>query len=131
MDMYASYVEELKADTAIDEMSLKEKALFMPGIKAKWVARLINHKNNIRNLEKQKQKLISQVIDKLKKESQVKLHLGVAKEMAENSDIAKELASKISDEKLIVDFLERVEKIFSSMSFDISNIIKIVQLETT
>jgi phenylalanyl-tRNA synthetase alpha subunit len=129
--MYASYVEELKADTAIDEMSLKEKALFMPGIKAKWVARLINHKNNIRNLEKQKQKLISQVIDKLKKESQVKLHLGVAKEMAENSDIAKELASKISDEKLIVDFLERVEKIFSSMSFDISNIIKIVQLETT
>ena len=43
----------------------------------------------------------------------------------------KEVSEKIADEKLIIDFLERAEKIFSSMSFDISNIIKIVQLETT
>jgi hypothetical protein len=131
MDMYASYVEELKKDTAVDEMSLKEKALFMPGIKAKWVARLINHKNNIRTLEKQKQKTIALILEKLKKESPIKLHSAVAKETAENSDAVKEINSKISDEKLTVDFLERVEKIFSSMSFDISNIIKIVQLETT
>ena len=131
MDKYATYVEELKNDTSVDEISLKEKALYMPGIKAKWVSRLINHKNNIRTLEKQKQKTITQIIERLKQESPIKLHSAVAKETAENSEVVKEISSKINDEKLIVDFLERVEKIFSSMSFDISNIIKIVQLETT
>ena len=131
MDIYLTYVEELKKDTAVDEISLKEKALYMPGIKAKWVARLINHKNNIRLLEKQKQKVLMQIVEKLKQESPIKLHSGVAKETAENSEAIKEISSKINDEKLLVDFLERVEKIFSSMSFDISNIIKIVQLETT
>ena len=131
MDLYSTYIEELKEDTKIDEINLKEKALYLPGIKAKWVARIINHKNNLNRLEKQKPKLINELIEKIKAESPIKLHNTIAKEKAESFPEIQELSQKISDEKNIIEFLDKVEKIFSSMSFDISNIVKIVQLETT
>ena len=63
MKVCSTYIEEIKADTGVDELSLKEKALLMPGIKAKWVSRLIMHKNAIRGLEKQKSKIISEVME--------------------------------------------------------------------
>lgn len=131
MSLHNTYLEELKADTQVDEMSLKEKALLLPGLKAKWVARLITHKNSLNKLEKQKPKIINQIVEKLKNESPIKLHTNVIKEKAESCDEIRALNEKISEEKLVIDFLERVEKILSSMSFDISNIVKIVQLETT
>jgi len=131
MDVYKTYVDELRDDTAVDEITLKEKALILPGTKAKWVSRLINHKNNLNKLERQKPKIVNALIEKYKQESPIKLHLAVAKERAETSEELSELNQRISDEKNIVEFLEKVEKIVSSMSFDISNIVKIVQLETT
>lgn len=131
MSLHNAYLEELKIDTQVDEISLKEKALLLPGLKAKWVARMINHKNNLNRLEKQKPKIINQIVEKIKNDSPIKLHTNVIKDKAETCDEIRELNEKISEEKLIIDFLERVEKIFSSMSFDISNIVKIVQLETT
>jgi hypothetical protein len=42
-----------------------------------------------------------------------------------------DIDSQIESTKNTIDFLERIEKIMSSLSFDIGNIIKIVQLETT
>jgi hypothetical protein len=131
MDSYDSYVEELKNDTKVDELNLKEKALFLPGLKAKWVTRLIQHKNSLNRLEKKKPKIVNELIEKYKKESPIKLHMTIAKEKAEASTELLELNKLISEEKIIIDFLEKVEKIFSSMSFDISNIIKIIQIETT
>jgi hypothetical protein len=131
MDLYDSYIEELKNDTKVDELNLKEKALFLPGLKAKWVARLIQHKNSLNKLEKKKPKIVNELIEKYKKESPIKLHIAVAKEKAEASDELLEINKSISEEKIIIDFLEKVEKILSSMSFDISNIIKIIQIETT
>ena len=131
MKVYDTYVGELRDDAKVDELSLKEKALLMPGIKAKWVSRLIMHKNAIRGLEKQKSKIVKELSEKIKKESPIKLHTAVLIDKVESLEPIKELNDKIADEKLLIDFLERAEKIFSSMSFDISNIIKIVQLETT
>ena len=131
MDVYKSYIDELKEDTVVDEITLKEKALLLPGIKAKWVARLITHKNTLNKLEKQKPKIVNALIEKYKQESPIKLHIAVAKEKAENSEELSELNQQITDEKTIIEFLEKVEKIISSMSFDMSNIVKIVQLETT
>ena len=40
-----------------------------------------------------------------------------------------QINEKINNETLIIEFLEKTEKIFSSVSFDISNIVKIMQME--
>jgi len=125
------FIEELKEDCVVDEINLKESALILPAKKAKWVARLILEKNNLNKLEKDKKETLNALIEKLKEESVTSLSSAVLKNIAEKDSSFIEIDQKIEESKNLIDFLERIEKIMSSMSFDIGNIIKIVQLETT
>ena len=125
------FIEELKEDCVVDEINLKESALILPAKKAKWVARLIIEKNNLNKLEKDKKETLNSLIERLKEESVTSLSSAVLKNIAEKDVSFIEIDQKIEESKNLIDFLERIEKIMSSMSFDIGNIIKIVQLETT
>lgn len=127
----SKYIEELKNDCVVDEINLKESALILPAKKAKWVARLILEKNNLFKLEKDKKITINSVIERIKSEAVSSISSAVLKNLAEKEDAIIDFDVKIEESKNIIDFLERTEKIMSSMSFDIGNIIKIVQLETT
>ena len=124
------YINELKQDTIVNELNLKEKSLSLPALKAKWVARLITHNNQINDLEKKKRNLIKNILPRVKESLPVKLSDNVIKNTAENTTEIQEINGKIDEQKRIVDFLERIEKVMSSMSFDISNIVKVMQLET-
>ena len=130
MSTVDNYIKELKEDTVVNELNLKEKALMLPGIKAKWVSRLINHKNVLTGLEREKKKILKNIIPKVRESLPVKLSENVIRDSAESTKEIHDLNLKIEEEKNIIDFLERTEKIASSFSFDISNIVKVVQLET-
>jgi hypothetical protein len=125
------YINELKQDCVIDEINLKESSLMLPAKKAKWVARLILEKNNLNKLEKDKKNLTGKLIKLLKEESVATLSNAVLKNHAEKHEEVIKIDQKIEESKNNIEFFERVEKIMSSMSFDIGNIIKVVQLETT
>jgi predicted phage-related endonuclease len=127
----SKYIEELKTDCVVDEINLKESALILPAKKAKWVARLIVQKNILNKLEKDKKELLNCLMERLKQESVTSLSTAVLKNFAEKDGSIIEIDQKIEESKNLIDFLERIEKIMSSMSFDIGNIIKIVQLEMT
>jgi hypothetical protein len=127
----SNYIEELKDDCVVDDINLKESALMLPAKKAKWVTRLILAKNSVNKLEKDKKKQISIIMEKLKQESISTVSNAVLKSLAEKHESVIEIDNKIEENYNLIDFLERVEKVMSSMSFDIGNIVKIVQLETT
>jgi hypothetical protein len=127
----SKYMEELGKDCAIDEINLKESALILPAKKAKWVARLILEKNLANKLEKDRKEKVNSLIDAIKHEAVASLSLAVLKNLAEKDTSVIDLDLKIEESRNLIDFFERIEKIMSSMSFDIGNIIKIVQLETT
>lgn len=124
------YINEIKEDTKVSEINLKEKSLSLPGLKAKWVSRLINHKNTLASLERSKKQKLKNLIPKVKETLPVKLSDTVIKETAESTEEISLINSKIETEKSIIDFLERAEKIMSSFTYDIGNIAKIIQLET-
>lgn len=130
MDKLQEYISELKEDAVINELNIKEKSLLLPGLKAKWVSRLINHKNTLNSLERNKRRLIKNLIPQVKESMPVRLSDNVIKESAESTVEVQKINSDIESEKMLVDFLEKAEKTISSYSFDISNIIKIMQLET-
>jgi len=94
------------------------------------MGRLIYHKNIINDLEKKKSKLIRSIVPKVKESMPVKLSDNVIKNTAENTKEVQEINNQIDEHKRVVDFLERIEKVMSSLSFDISNIVKVMQLET-
>jgi hypothetical protein len=127
----SNLIDELKNDCVVDDINLKEAALLLPAKKAKWVSRLILEKNNMSSLEKEKNKLFNEVVNSLKEKSVKGLSQPVLKSLAEKDPKILELEDKMNTSKNLIDFYERIEKVMSSMSFDIGNIIKIVQLETT
>jgi len=125
-----SYIEELKIDTIVNELNLKEKSLSLPALKAKWVSIIISHRNKLNTLQRTKKKLLKDTIPQVKDKLPVKLSENYIKEKAEDVVSISNISEEIDREEKIIDFLEKVEKIMSSMTYDIGNIVKVVQLET-
>jgi len=49
----------------------------------------------------------------------------------ENSDGIKKITQEIEDVDLMIEYLERVEQIFKSMTYDLKNIVDISKMEMT
>ena len=124
------YNEELKKHLVIDELNIKDVQLGLPGKKHLWVGRLIRHKQEVNELKTKKHKLIQLLTKQIQEQSNVRLSVPAAEKVAWNMDSVKEINNRISDLELVIEFLEKVEKIFNGMSFDIKNIIEIQKLET-
>ena len=130
MEMLERYITEIEEDLKIDQFNIKEASLKSPGRKHFWVSRLINHKRNLQSLENKKLDLKKQIMDQIHDQSPVKLSTYTVDKTSDDSGMIREIQVKINEEKLIIEFLEKTEKIFSSLTYDIKNIIEIMKLET-
>jgi hypothetical protein len=129
VDVLEKYIKDIEAELKIDEFNIKDAALKSPGRKHYWVGRLIHHKRNVLKLESERSELIKSISKELHHQSPVKLSSMTVERTASDSDLIKSLQIRINDEKMIIEFLEKIEKIFSSLSFDIKNIVEIMKLE--
>lgn len=127
--MLERYITEIEEDLKIDQFNIKEASLKSPGRKHFWVSRLINHKRNLQSLENKKLDLKKQIMDQIHDQSPVKLSTYTVDKTSDDSGMIREIQVKINEEKLIIEFLEKTEKIFSSLTYDIKNIIEIMKLE--
>jgi hypothetical protein len=125
------YDVELSNILTIDEFNIKDIQLKLPGIKHIWAGRLIRHKKELLDVKENKKALLLSTIKSIQANEIVRVNALVAEKMANNSEQIKKINKTIEDLQLIIEFLEKVEKIMSSLSYDISNIIKIMQLEQT
>ncbi len=129
MEILERYIKEIEEDLKIDEFNIKEASLKSPGRKHFWVSRLIHHKRNLLNLENQRSSLLKDVTRELQAQAIVKLSVPAAEKAVLQSQPIKDLQTKINEEKLIIEFLEKTEKTFSSLTYDIKNIVEIMKLE--
>ena len=67
----------------------------------------------------------------VQEQSNVRLSSPAAEKVAQNSNTITTINEQIASELLCIDYLERVEKILSSVGFDLKNIVEINKLETT
>lgn len=129
MELLERYIKEIEEDLKIDEFNIKEASLKSPSKKHYWVAKLIQHKKNIARLEAEKEQLRRKIAQEVQYQSPVKLSAMTVEKTAEDADVIREINRKISEERLIVEFLEKTEKTFSSLTYDLKNIIEIMKLE--
>jgi hypothetical protein len=129
-DVLETYSKELADHLSIDEFNLKDVQLQLPGRKHIWVGRLMRHKLELNRLRNKKKDKLVEVTKKIQEQSNIRLSLPAAVKVAENSDFIKNINSEIEENILLIDYLEKVEKIMSSIGFDIRNIIEIQKLET-
>ena len=102
----------------------------LPGRKHIWVGRLMRHKRELNQLKDLKKEKIATLTRAVQEQSNVRLTTPNAEKVAENSETIKDINKRIQEQILLIDYLEKVEKIMSSIGFDIKNIIEINKLET-
>jgi len=123
------YIDEIEKDLQINEFNLKDSSMKAPARKHYWVSKLIRHKKNLMSLKKQRDFIKQDVVKKLIEESPVKITMPVAEKASYKHDKMKEILEKINEEELIIEFLEKTERTFSAVGFDIKNIIEIMKME--
>ena len=131
MEILEQYILELEKDIKIDEFTVREVQMKLPAYKHKWVGRLMRHKLELNQLYGKKSQLLKKLVKKVQETSTYNVAEPTAKKALENHETIMSLNTEIDQMKLLVEFLEKSERILSSMTFDVKNLVEIMKLETT
>lgn len=130
MKQLEQYIKEMGDDVEIDEFNIKETQMKLPALKHKWVGRLIRSKSELANAQSRRDRAIKEIAKEIIDTATYQVTLPTAQKAAEKHQKIKDIDETIKENKLIVEFLEKSERIFNSMTFDIKNITEIMKLET-
>jgi hypothetical protein len=129
MDVLDRYIVELSEDTALNEFTMKDVQMRLPGMKHKWAGRLMRSKLEKGSLITKRRRSISNLSSELIERSPVKLSIPMAKQKVEQHEAVVSLTEDIDNMSIIIEFLEKAERILNSMTFDIKNLTEIMKLE--
>ena len=129
MELLQRYIKEIAEDLKIDEINIKDVQMRTPSRKHFWVARLINHKIELEKLKKKKKAVIKMLMQTAEHTSPVILSkINFEKSIEETTQI-QEINDSIKENEFIIELLEKTEKTFSSLTYDIKNITAIMNME--
>jgi Cu/Ag efflux protein CusF len=132
MEFFDNIKKEIQNDLKLDRISLLEKQLSLPAIKHKWVARLMDYKRLKNNLNKKRKSLKEEALKTLNDQNiPNNIPKAALDKKIESSDVFKKIDDELKDVEIIIDYLEKVENICRSMTYDIKNAVELEKLETT
>tara|TARA_R100001015_G_C4500807_1_gene75416 strand:+ start:84 stop:479 length:396 start_codon:yes stop_codon:yes gene_type:complete len=129
VELLQQYIEEIGKDLVLDDFNLKESQLRLPSRKHYWVARLIEAKVDRNKLLAKKKSLKKEVVKQVVRDSPIKITQSAAESAAEGHSSLTKLNDAIKERDMIIEYLEKVEKIMSSMGYEIKNIVEIQKME--
>lgn len=126
-EKFVNYKEAIEKDLKIDQFNIHNKINEIPSLKHYWVAKLIESKIELKQLQRKKSDLIKKVQSST--DVGIKISAQSAKEMLSKSPVIAEINDEIEELELIIEYLEKAEKIFSSTTFDLKNAIELMKME--
>ena len=127
-DKFLKYKEAIEKDLKIDQFNIHNKVNDIPSLKHYWVAKLIEAKIEIKQLEKKKKDLIKKVNESA--EVGLKLSTTSMNNVIAKSPVIAEINEQIEELELIIEYLEKAEKIFNSTTYDLKNAIELMKMES-
>lgn len=131
MDLLEQYILELEKDVKLDQFNIRDSQMKIPAYKHKWVGRLMRHKQEVVRLNHQKYQLKRTIASKIQDSTTYKVTKPVAEKAANSHDSIVDITHKLDELSVVIEFLEKAERILSSMTFDVKNLVEIMKLETT
>ena len=131
ISLFSKYKAELESELDLTDFNMKDVQMGLPGTKHKWVARLIDTKIELNKLKDLKLDAIETITDQNRSKNKVALSDVALKRQAHNHEAIRKINSKINETELIIEYLEKVERICNSTTYDIKNLIDIKKLELT
>ena len=129
MELLRKYIGEIGQDLVLDDFNLKEAQMRLPARKHFWVARLMEAKIKRNSLIRDKKKIKKELVKKVITDSPVRISQSAAESAAERHESIDSLNKGIAEQDVIVEYLEKVEKIMGNMHWEIKNIIDINKME--
>lgn len=129
MELLKKYIEDINKDLYLDDFNLKEVQMRLPARKHFWVARLIEAKIKRNTLFAKKKKLKKDLVKKVIEDSPVRINQTAAETAAERYDSVVNINNSIKEQDTIIEYLEKVEKILSTMHWEVKNIVDINRME--
>lgn len=129
MELLKKYIEDINKDLYLDDFNLKEVQMRLPARKHFWVARLIEAKIKRNTLFAKKKKLKKDLVKKVIEDSPVRINQTAAETAAERYDSVVTINNSIKEQDTIIEYLEKVEKILSTMHWEVKNIVDINRME--
>lgn len=129
MDTLKRYISEITESLKINDFNLKDVQLKAPGMKHFWAARLINHKIELEQLKKKKKKLKAKLVELITDNAPIKQSMSALDKSIEDSPDIEQLSESIYEHEMIIELLEKTEKTFSGLTWDIKNMVSILQME--
>lgn len=130
-DLFLEYHQKIEQYLKIDELNLKDAQMLLPSVRHYWVGRLIFHKQQITKFKKAKERATKALRQKLETESPVGLSAKTITESIAQNDIVLKIDEEIANHELLVEYLTKVENNFRDAQHGLSNLTKIITLETT
>lgn len=125
-ELFERYKKDIEKDLDINRMNLGDKVFNVPAIKHFWVAKLIEAKRNLRELNVLKKKTLN---DLSNDDKVIALKLSSAKNVLNNLPSIQEINNQIEETEEIIEYLTYAEKIFNYLGNDIKNIIDLLKME--
>lgn len=130
MSLLSKYIKDVEQDLVLNDFNIKETQLKLPAKKHFWVARLIEAKRELQELTDKEKKITKILAAKIKEQSPVNLSDKTVLNLIEEQEEFAAIKEKKRDLTNVVEYLEKVEKIFGSMHWEIKNIVDLGKLET-
>lgn len=129
-ELLRRYISEVEQDLKIDDFNIKSVQMRMPARKHYWVGRMIDAKVKLNNLNKDRKAAKEKMILQVMQQSPVTLSTAAAEKEVDKTAQIQKLTDEIYEYTIIVEYLEKVEKILSATHWEIKNIIDINRAET-
>jgi hypothetical protein len=130
-DLFLEYHQKIEEFLKIDELNLKDAQMSLPSVRHYWVGRLMFHKQQIGKFKKAREKATKALRQKLEHESPVGLTSKTITESITQNDIVLKIDDEIANHEILVEYLTKVENNFRDAQHGLSNLTKIITLETT
>ena len=131
VSLFEKYNDEIKKYVSVDEFNMKQIQMDLPSARHYWVGRLMFHKQEILKLKKLRKQAHQKITEKIQNESPVGLTAKTIESAIDKHAVVSKIDEQIAENELLVDYLNKIETNFRSISYDIKNLIEIVKLETT
>lgn len=125
------YHEKIETFLKFDEINIKDAQMALPSVRHYWVGRLMFHKQQIQKLKKAKDKAAKTIKQKLEAESPVSLNIKTINDSILSNEVIIKIDEEINNNELVVEYLNKVESNLRDAQYGMTNLTKIITLETT
>ena len=119
--------KEFTADLKLDDLSIKDRSLRAPALKAKWLQIFFEENAYLKKIEKAKDELFDQYV---REHGTPNVPKYITEKEAEKSKDLKALETAIKQQKNVIRYVEGCLDIMRGFGWDIKNAISLIELET-